>query len=150
MLGLVKDFSREVKTNMNEGDKVFACEWAILYEFIERTRRALLADPDERKQGLMLNFPKPKVSVESLEESVKNGLSLRLTKDLYYRIELSAREHVKNCVKTRRSSDSNLAQVRAKSRGEELPNKSEDQIEREALRWVNDCWNEAVEHRATI
>ena len=133
---------------MNEGEKVFARESAVLYEFIERSRRALLDDPDERKQGLMLDFPKPKVSVESLEESVKNGFSLRLAKDSYYRIEMSAKQHVRNCVKTRRSSDSKLAQVRAKSRGEELRIMSEDQIEREASRWVNDLWSAAVEHHA--
>jgi hypothetical protein len=105
---LVKDFSGEVETNMNEGDKVFARESAALYEFIERSRRALLDDPDERKQELMLDFPKPKVSVESLEENVKNGLSLRLAEDSYYRIERSAMRHVYNCIKTRRSSDSSL------------------------------------------
>jgi hypothetical protein len=135
---------------MNESDKFFARESAVLYEFLERSRRALLDDPDERKLELMLDFPKPKVSVESLEESVKNGLSLRLAKNSYYRIEISAKRHVYNCVKTRRSSDSKLAQVRAKPRGEELQSKSEDQIEREASRWVNALWNEAVEQQAAM
>jgi len=96
----------------------------------------------------MLDFPKPRVSVDSLEESVKNGLSLRLAEYLFYRIEMSAKERVKNCIKTGMSSDSKLAQVRAKSRREELQSKSEDQIELEASRRVNDLWNDAVEHQA--
>ncbi len=37
---------------MNEGDKVFARESAVLYECIERARRALLDDPDEENRGL--------------------------------------------------------------------------------------------------
>jgi hypothetical protein len=133
---------------MNEDDKLFAPELAVLCGFVEQSRRALLDEPEERNQGVMLDFPKPKVSMESLEESVKNGLSLRLAQGWYYRIERGTRESVKNCVKTRMSSDSKLAQVRAKSRGEELEGKNEDQIELEASRWVNDLWNDAVEHQA--
>lgn len=135
---------------MNESDKFFARESAVLDEFLERSRRVLLDDAKERKLELMLDFPKPKVSVESLEESLKNGLSLRLAKDSYYRVEMSAKRHVYNCVKTRRSSDSKIAQVRAKSRGEDLQSKTEDQIEREASKWVNDLWNEVVEHQAAM
>jgi hypothetical protein len=137
-----------VETHMNEGDRFFAPQSAVLYEFIERSRGALLDDPDEGKKGIMLDFPKPRVSVDSLEESVKNGLSLRLAEYLFYRIEMSAKERVKNCIKTGMSSDSKLAQVRAKSRREELQSKSEDQIELEASRRVNDLWNDAVEHQA--
>ena len=98
----------------------------------------------------MLNFPKPKVSVESLEESVKNGFSLRLAKDRYYRIEMSAKLQVHKCIKTRRSSDSKLAQVLAKSRGEESRIMSEEQIEREAWRELNDMWSAAVEHQPIV
>jgi len=136
--------------HVNESDKFFARESAVLYEFVGWSHRDLLDDPDERKLGLMLNFPKPKLSVERLEESVKTGLSVRLAVDWYYRIERSARQQVKNCVRNRLSSDSKLAQVRAKSRGEELQIKSEDQIEREASNWVNDLWSEAREHQAAI
>jgi hypothetical protein len=135
---------------MNESDRLFARESAVLYEFVGRSRRDLLDDRDERNLGLMLNFPKPKLSVERLEESVKNGLSVRLAVDWYYRIERSARQQVKNCVRNRLSSDSELAQVRAKSRGEELLIKSEDQIEREASKWVDDLWSETREHQAAI
>lgn len=135
---------------MNEGDKVFARDSAVLYECIERARRALLDDPDERKQGLMLNCPKPKVCVERLEESVKNGLSLRLAKDWYYRIEMSAKLQLHKYIKTRRSSDFKLAQVRAKYRGEESLIMSEEQIEREASRELGDLWSAAVEHRSVM
>ena len=121
--------------HMNESDKLFARESAVLYEFVGRSRRDLLDDPDERKLGLTLNFPKPKLSVERLEESLKNGLSVRLAVDWYDRIERSARQQVNYCVRNRLSSDSKLAQVRAKSRGEESESKSKDQIEREASRW---------------
>ena len=150
MWELVRISAVNWKTNMNEGDKVFARESAVLYEFIERFCQVWLDDPDKRKQGLMLDRPKPKVSVERLEESVKNGLSLRLARDWYFRIEMSAKRHVYNCVKTRMSSDFKLAQVRAKYRGEELPTKSEDQIEREASSWVSDLWNDTVEHQVAM
>jgi hypothetical protein len=150
MLGLVKDLSREVEMHMNESDKFFARESMGLYEFVRRSRRDLLDDPDERKLGLMLDFPKPKLSVEHLEEGVKNGLSVRLAVDWYYRIERSARQQMKNCIRNRLSSDSQLAQVRAKFRGEELQSKSEDEIEREASKWVNDLWNEARGHQAAV
>ena len=96
------------------------------------------------------DFPKPKVSVENLEERVRNGLSLRVAEYSYDQIERSARQHVHKLRKTRGDSDSGLSQVRAKYRGEESESKSEDQIEREARRWVNDLWNEAVEHQAAM
>ena len=41
---------------MNEGNKVFARESGILYEFIGRARRALVDDPDERNRGLCSTF----------------------------------------------------------------------------------------------
>jgi len=85
--------AREVETNMNEGDKFFARESAVLYEFLQLVRRALLVEADERKMPNMFDsthFPKPKVSVETLEESVKNGLPLHLAVYSYDQIERTA------------------------------------------------------------
>ena len=138
---------------MNESDKFFASKAAVLYKFLERVNRKLREEADERGVANLDNFtdfPKPRVSVENLEESVKNGFPLHLAQYSYDQIERSARRHVYKLRKTRGYSDSGLTQVRAKSRGEVLENKSEDQIEREASKWVNDLWNEAREHQATI
>jgi hypothetical protein len=138
---------------MNEGDKFFARESAVLYEFLELVRRALLVEADERKMPNMFDSthsPKPRVSVETLEESVKNGLPLHLAVYSYDQIERTAREHVHKLRRKLSDSYYGLIQVRAKHRGEEFESKSQDQIALEASRWVNDIWSEAVEHQAVM
>jgi len=136
---------------MNESDRVFARKVAVLYKFLELVRRALLEEADERRMANLFepnDFPKPRVSVENLEESVKNGLPLPIAEYSYYQIERNARRHIYKLRMTRGHSDCGLNQVRAKPRGEELESKSEDQIEREASKWVNNLWNEAGELQA--
>jgi hypothetical protein len=98
MLGLVKDFGREVETHMNESNKFFAGDLAVLDEFLERSHRALLEAADERTMAHLFfdftDFPKPRVSVENFEESVKNGLPLHVAKNIYGQIEISARRQL--------------------------------------------------------
>jgi hypothetical protein len=63
---------------------------------------------------------------------------------------ISAKRRVEREVKRFRKENFKQAQARARLRGEELESESEDRIEREALRWVNNLWNEAVEHQAAM
>jgi hypothetical protein len=130
---------------MNEGSKFLALELAILAEFLHRVQ--LLVDP-RKKMAWMFEFPKKRI--ENLMEQWKKGLALPLAMHEYFQIVESASRRVEREVVRSRKENSLQAQARARFRSEEFESKSEDQIEREALRWVNDCWNEAVEHQATI
>jgi len=145
MLGLVKDFSREVKTNMNKSDEYFAWRSAILDEFLDRARP--LVDP-RKKLAYMFDFPKGRI--ENLEEQVTNGLALRLAEYFYFQIEISAKRRVFREVVRSRIENSKQAQARAKYRGEESPIMSEDQVEREASRELSDLWSAAVEHLSVM
>jgi hypothetical protein len=139
---------------MNEGGRFFASKSAVLHKFDELARRACLEEVEKRKVPNLFDFshfPKPSVSLESLEKSVENGLPLPLAEYIYdHQIEMPVKNWFYTLRITRGHSDSGLTQVRAKSRGEESVSKSEDQIEREASRWVNDLWSAAVEHQAAM
>jgi hypothetical protein len=96
----------------------------------------------------MFDFPKGRI--ENLEEQVKNGLALRLAEYFYFQIEIGARRRVYDGVKTRRITNSKLAQVRAAFRGEETQSVDENRIELESSRDLNDLWRESVEHQAAM
>lgn len=139
---------------MNERDRFFASKAAVLHKFDQMARGVCLEEAEKRKVPNLFDFnhfPKPSVSLESLEKSVENGLPLPLAAYIYdHQIEMPVKGWFYNLRITRGHSDSGLTQVRAKSRGEESGSKSEDQIEREASRWVIDLWSAAVEHQAAI
>ena len=145
MLGLVKDFNREVRTDMNESNKFFALESAVLYEFLDQARPLV----DRRKKMAYL-FDFPKRRIEDLEELVKNGLPLRLAQYFYFQIEIAAKRRVYFEVVKSRIMNSMLAQVRAKYRGEESRRVDENQIELESSRELTDLWRDSVEHQAAM
>ncbi|SRR5258707_10288628 len=145
MLQLVKVFSGEVRTDMNESGKFFATSLAILAEFLHQAQ--LSVDP-RRKMAWMFDVPMKRVG--SIEEQWKKGLALPLAEYYCSQIEVSAKRRVWCEVERFRKENSKQAQARARLRGEEFERKSDNQIEREALRWVNDLWNKAVEHQAAM
>ncbi len=145
MLGLAKDFNREVRTNMNEGSKFLALELAILAEFLHRVQ--LLVDPRE-KMAWMFEFPMKRI--ENLMEQWKKGLALPLAGYYCFKIEISARQRVWREVVKGRIANEMRAQCDAKSRGEESRSVDEDRIKLEASRELNDLWRDSVEHQAAM